>query len=107
MPQLSLFDTSSANLEPSDIKDKPKELLDQLNINEATVINFSIISIIDNNKKVASADRIIVALYNQTGIIYKRKNMLSRLGRMVKKNQIYLVPNKKSMYTTINPNETN
>jgi hypothetical protein len=78
----------------------PPELLAELSISESDKAEFTITSIISELGGVASLDRIIVALFRQTGEITKRAALNQRLYRMVQKEMVYSVPGKKGVYST-------
>jgi hypothetical protein len=69
----------------------PKELLEELSISESDKTEFNISSVITELGGVASLDRLLVALFRQSGEITKRAPLNQRLYRMVQKEMIYSV----------------
>lgn len=77
----------------------PQELLEELSISESDKTEFIISSLITELGGVASLDRLLVALYRQSGEITKRAALNQRLYRMVQKELICSVPGKKGVYS--------
>jgi hypothetical protein len=77
----------------------PQELLEELSISESDKTEFNISSLITELGGVASLDRLLVALFRQSGEITKRAALNQRLYRMVQKELIYSVPGKKGVYS--------
>jgi len=77
----------------------PQELLEELSISESDKTEFNISSLITELGGVASLDRLLVALFRQTGEITKRAALNQRLYRMVQKELIHSVPGKKGVYS--------
>jgi hypothetical protein len=78
----------------------PPELLEELSISESDKTEFNIVSLITELGTVASLDRLLVALFRQSGEVTKRAALNQRLYRMVQKEMIYSVPGKKGVYST-------
>lgn len=83
-----------------EIEGLPDELVKELSISDADRTDYAVVRIIDAAGGVASLDRILVALYRETGEIHKRTAMTSRIYRMSQKNLVFSVPNKKGVYST-------
>ncbi len=77
----------------------PQELLEELSISESDKTEFNISALITELGGVASLDRLLVALFRQSGEITKRAALNQRLYRMVQKELIYSVPGKKGVYS--------
>ena len=77
----------------------PPELLEELSISESDKTEFNISSLITELGGFASLDRLLVALFRQSGEITKRAALNQRLYRMVQKEMIYSVPGKKGVYS--------
>lgn len=84
----------------NEIQDLPDELLAELSFTESDKLDYSIVSLIDENGGVATLDRVIVSLYSLTGEIFKRASLNARLYRMVQKGMIYSIQGKKGVYST-------
>ncbi len=82
-----------------EIHDLPPELLEELSISESDKTEFNIISLVTELGGVASLDRLLVALFHQSGEITKRAALNQRLYRMVQKELIFSVPGKKGVYS--------
>ena len=83
-----------------EIVDLPEELMAELSVSDADKAEFNIISIIDDAGGVASLDRVLVALYRQSGEITKRPALNARIYRMSQKHLLFSVPGKKGAYST-------
>jgi hypothetical protein len=93
------FKPSALTLSWEEVEGLPAELLEELSISESDKTEFNIISILKSLGGAASLDRLLVALYKQSGEITKRATLNQRIYRMVQKNMIYNVPNKKGVYS--------
>ena len=83
-----------------EIEGLPEELVNELSVSDADKAEFNIVSLIDEAGGVATLDRILVALYRQSGEIMKRANLNARLYRMSQKGFIHSVPGRKGIYST-------
>lgn len=83
-----------------EIRNLPDDLMSELSISDSDKSDFNIVSLINEAGGIASLDRLLVALYRQTGEIMKRVNLNARIYRMVQKELIYSVPGKKGIYST-------
>jgi hypothetical protein len=91
---------SSSVLTPSDLAGLPPELLEELGISESENQDLVIVNIIDAAGGVLSLDKLLIALYRQTGEVHKRQKLTARLYRMAQKKLLYSVPKKKGFYST-------
>lgn len=82
-----------------EVEGLPKEVLDELSISDSDRTEFNIIAAIRALGGIASLDRIIICLFNQTGEINKRMTLNQRLYRMTQKELIHGVPGKKGVYS--------
>lgn len=83
-----------------EISSLPEELIKELSFSDADKAEFEILNAIEETGGIISLDRLLIALYKQTGEVHKRNSLYSRLGRMASKNLIYYVPGKKGVYST-------
>lgn len=104
-PAARHFDAESRNARLSltweEVEGLPDELLEELSISDSDKSDFNIISLINECGGVASLDRLLVAIYQQSGEVMKRLTLNSRLYRMVGKELIFSVPGKKGIYSTV------
>lgn len=92
-------------LRPQDIEGLPKELLDELNLQDGDLLEFAITKVIDAAGGTLSLPRILVDLYRSEGRIEKRDQLGKKLYRMVRKGVIAPVPKRKAVYTTDVPDD--
>jgi hypothetical protein len=85
-------------LTPSDVKDLPPELLEELSV-AGDLIEFTILELMQELGGMASLDQLLVGLYRKTGDVHKRSAIVSRLYRMAQKGFVYGVPGKKGVYS--------
>ena len=52
------------------------------------------------NGGIASLDQILVGLYRNSGELWKRNTLTSKLYRMAQKGVVFQVPEKKGVYST-------
>jgi len=83
----------------ADLAGLPDELLKELSVTDADKLEFAIEKLIKENGGVATLDRILVGLFNETGEVIKRQNLNSRIYRMGQKNMVHSVPTKKGVYS--------
>jgi hypothetical protein len=83
-----------------DIKDAPKELLEELNLSDTDKQEMLIEAILNDAGGTLSLDKILVELYKRTGQVHKRNVVISRLYRMGNRGLIYSLPGKKGVYST-------
>ncbi|MDA8390887.1 MAG: hypothetical protein M0Z76_09205 [Gammaproteobacteria bacterium] len=77
----------------------PEELLQELNLSDADKTEFEIVKAIEDAGGIISLDRLLIALYKNTGEIHKRNSLYSRLARMASKSLLFYVPGKKGVYS--------
>jgi len=87
-------------LTQDELKNLPAELMGELSVSDADRADFNIVDLINNAGGVATLDRILVALYRQSGEIMKRQNLNARLYRMGQKGLVYSIQGKKGVYAT-------
>lgn len=90
---------SALTLSWDEVEGLPPELLAELSISESDKTEFNIISILTDLGGKASLDRLLFALFKQSGEVTKRGALNQRLYRMVQKEMIYSVPGKKGVYS--------
>lgn len=76
----------------------PEELIKELRGADKT--EFAIINATEEAGGVITLDRLLIALYKNTGEIHKRESLTAILYRMGQKNLIFNVPGKKGIYST-------
>ena len=96
----------SLSLTPEDIEGLPDELMEELTISKDKT-EFLILSALEKNHGVASLDQLLVALYRESGEIFKRSALNNRIYRMVTRGQVFSVPDKKGVYSLeeLNPGD--
>ena len=87
-------------LKPEDLEDLPPELLSQLNITESDKKDMYLIKLIEKCGGIISLDKLLIAIYKDSGEIYERNKLMARLYRMSQKGLIYTHPYKKGQYST-------
>ena len=90
---------SQLSLSFQEIEGLPKELIAELSINDADKTEFAILHALEDSGGIITLDRLLIALYRETGEIYKRSSLYSRLSRMASKGLLYYVPGKKGVYS--------
>lgn len=98
--QATLSQKGAMPLSPDDIDGLPDELIKELSISEADKTEFAIVALINDAGGILSLDRILIGVFKNTGEIFKRTAMTSKLYRMSQKGLVYGVPNKKGWYST-------
>lgn len=83
-------------LRPEDLDGLPDELLAELNRDN---LEIQIQAIIKGAGGSMSLDRLMIALYRETGEIHKRRQLTQKLYRMVNKGALHSVPHRKSVYS--------
>ena len=89
-------------LKPEELEGLPDEVLSELS--EGAVPERSdvmLFQVIEDRGGVASLDQIIVGLYRKTGEMPKRGTLTSKLYRLGQKGQIFSVPERKGVYSTL------
>ena len=87
-------------LSPDDVVGLPPELMEELSISEGDRIDFAIQTAIAKAGGALSIDKILIALWRDTGEVHKRVAINSRLYRLVQKDILYTVPSRKGVYAT-------
>ncbi|WP_312602970.1 hypothetical protein [Acinetobacter schindleri] len=82
-----------------DIEDLPPELLAQLNITESDKKDMYLSNLIKKCGGVISLDKLLIAIYKDSGEIYERNKLMARLYRMSQKGLIHTHPYKKGQYS--------
>ncbi|MGB7815631.1 MAG: hypothetical protein WBL28_04685 [Methylotenera sp.] len=92
-----------APLLPKELVGLPQELIDELSAKGTDKQELLIMELIEAAGGTLSLDRILIGIYNKSGVIMKRPAATAKLYRMIQKEMIYTVPKKKGIYTTIKP----
>ena len=82
-----------------EVHDLPPDLLKELSVSDGDKLEFEIIKIMEELGGVASLDRLLVALYRNSGEVYQRTWLNNRLYRMGQKDMIHSVPGRKGVYS--------
>lgn len=82
-----------------DIEGLPEELIKELNLSDKDKTEFSITAALEKAGGIISLSKLLIALYKDTGEIFKRIDISNRMARMANKNIIYYVPGKKGVYS--------
>jgi len=83
-----------------EVEGLPDELIKELGLSDGDRTDYSILRIVDDCGGIASLDRIMFCLYQNTKEIIKRPLLTSRLYRMSQRGQIFSVPDRKGVYST-------
>jgi hypothetical protein len=81
----------------TEIADLPQELLKELNI-PSDQLETQIIAVLGFSSVPIDLDQILIALYRRFSVIQKRRFLQNKLWRMVKKQQIYKMKDRKGLY---------
>ncbi|MDM1278368.1 hypothetical protein HXZ65_08920 [Acinetobacter indicus] len=87
-------------LTTEDLKDLPPALVAQLNITESDKKDMYLSKLIDKCGGIISLDKLLIAIYKDSGEIYERNKLMARLYRMSQKGLIHTHPSKKGQYST-------
>ncbi|WP_436871057.1 hypothetical protein [Acinetobacter courvalinii] len=87
-------------LTTEDLEDLPPALVAQLNITESDKKDMYLSKLIDKCGSIISLDKLLIAIYKDSGEIYERNKLMARLYRMSQKGIIYTHPYKKGQYST-------
>lgn len=82
-----------------DLENLPPELLKELNITESDKKDMYLIDLIEKCGGKISLDKLLIAIYKDSGEIYERNKLMTRLYRMSQKGIIYTHPSKKGQYS--------
>lgn len=99
-----LASDDATTLRPEDLEGLPDDLLAELNRDN---LEIQIQAIIKGVGGVMSLDRLMIALYRETGEIHKRRQLTQKLYRMVSKGALHSVPHRKSVYSIFPQPESN
>lgn len=99
----SISETDGINLSWGEVQNLPPELMEELSITDSDLLDFKIVSAIDRAGGVASLDRILVSLFEQTGEVHKRIGINNRIYRIIQKGLVFGVEGRKGVYTTSKP----
>lgn len=88
------------SLTMEDIEGLPDELIKELNLSTTDKTEFAITTAIERAGGIITLSKLLIALYKDIGVIYKRNEISARMARMANKNIIYYVPSKKGVYST-------
>lgn len=91
---------ANLRLTQDEIKDLPPELLEQLSLTDSDRKEFLIAELIAKLGGTTSLDKILIALYRETGEVEKRAKLTARLYRMGSKGMIFADKNRKGVYST-------
>ena len=89
----------SLSLNPSELDSLPEELINELSISKADKFEYIVLTAMEEIGGFASLDQLLVALYKKTETVYKRIPLTNRLYRMMNKNILHSVPEKKGVYS--------
>ena len=87
-------------LTTEDLEDLPPALVAQLNITESDKKDMYLSKLIDKCGRIISLDKLLIAIYKDSGEIHERNKLMARLYRMSQKGLIYTHPYKKGQYST-------
>jgi hypothetical protein len=87
------------SLTMEDIEGLPAELIQELNLSTTDKTEFAITTAIEKAGGIITLSKLLIALYKDLGVIYKRNEISARMARMANKNIIYYVPGKKGVYS--------
>lgn len=87
-------------LTTQDLEDLPPELIEQLNITDSDKKDMYLSKLIDKCGGIISLDKLLIAIYKDSGEIYERNKLMARLYRMSQKGIIHTHPSKKGQYST-------
>lgn len=96
---------SLTQIKEEDVKDLPKEILDDLTNSSLKKVELIILKIINDNENYASKDQLIVKSYSEHGKFYKKNELSSLIFRMRSKGLIHSVPGYQGIYSTIRHEE--
>ncbi|MGD8327688.1 MAG: hypothetical protein PVF65_12305, partial [Sphingomonadales bacterium] len=82
-----------------EVEGLPEELLTELSLSESDKIDYTILSLVSELGGVATLDRLLVSLYQETKEIFKRATLNARIYRLIQKGLLHSVPGKKGVYS--------
>lgn len=89
-----------APLLPKELVGLPQELINELSGKGSDKQEILITELIDSAGGTLSLDRILIGIYNKSGVIMKRPTLTAKIYRMIQKEMVFPVPKKKGIYTT-------
>lgn len=92
--------SSPLYLTSEDLEGLPQNLIDQLNITESDKKEMYISKLIEKCGGIISLDKLLIAIYKDSGEIHERNKLMARLYRMSQKGIIHTHPSKKGQYST-------
>lgn len=84
---------------PDDLIGLPEELIQALNLTESDKKDFYLLNLIKKLGGKIGLDKLMIAIYRDSGEIYDRTKLMARLYRMSVKGLIYTHPSKKGQYS--------
>lgn len=84
-----------------DIEGLPEELLAELGLSDGDRLDFAIGRMVEQAGGVLSLDRLLIAIFKETGEVQKRDNLNQRIYRMTKRGDLFAVPGKKGVYSNV------
>lgn len=88
------------HLTPDELAGLPDELIKELGITDSDRKEYLLVELINKLGGITSINKLLVAIYNQTGEVEKRSRLVGRLYRMQNKGMIYTTPDRKGIYAT-------
>ncbi len=82
----------------AEIADLPPELLKELNV-PSDQLETQIVAVLQGASAPVDLDQILVGLFRRFAVIQKRRFLQNKLWRMVKKQQIHKMKNRKGLYS--------
>jgi len=92
--------SDSPTVTAKDLVGLPKEVVDNLNLTESDLFEFEIVRIIDRLGGSSNINKLIIALYRETGENHPRGPLATKIYRMVQKGMLYSSMEGKGIYTT-------
>lgn len=87
-------------LNHEELANLPDDLLEELSESAKDKTEVRILELIAENGGIISLDQLLVRLYNKFGEKFKRKELTTRLYKMVQAEVLYSTPGKKGVYST-------
>lgn len=102
IPDLEVTEVKKIGSRFGDLSDLPDELKTQLVSIQYDALEQQIIDTVnDNFDHIASIDEILVSLWRSHGDLHQRDIIANKIYRMTRKEQLYSVPGRKGVYSTI------
>jgi hypothetical protein len=90
--------SQSLTITHDDLTGLPEELVNQLNVKKSERKYADVLNVIRQLGGMACLDKILIGLYKETNVIYKRTDLTALLYRMCNKKIISSVKGKKGIY---------